>query len=247
MKNIPAAPAPEKKERKPLSTFSKGMIIAISVLALLLVALTLLDAGGIHLISPDIIPLGCIAMLLGFLAWGAHGIYGRIKTDSRKRIFVLVAMIIIMIIGLLTTNMTMQVTQLSMAHHYATIESPTGQKVAIMHVMDVPLGDEEQVAALYARMDARYAALKEEAGAEPVDSELVGDYPYAAYGQVFSAFPKHLGLFYTSNVEAEGLIYRGVESESKLLFEWLDDNTLHLYLENPEPGDSGSVKLSLAG
>ena len=131
MKNIPAAPAPEKKERKPLSTFSKGMIIAISALALLLVALTLLDAGGIHLISPDIIPLGCIAMLLGFLAWGAHGIYGRIKTDSRKRIFVLVAMIIIMIIGLLTTNMTMQVTQLSITSYFFNISYHTIIKLPI--------------------------------------------------------------------------------------------------------------------
>ena len=48
-----------------------------------------------------------------------------------------------------------------------------------------------------------------------------------------------------ANEKTEGLIYRGAESKSTIRYEWLDDSTLNLYLENPEPGDSGTCKLSL--
>lgn len=69
-------------------------------------------------------------------------------------------------------------------------------------------------------------------------------YDFKAYGYVFGAYPVRMGIFYDTNVECDGLIYRGAESTSKIMHEWLSDGTLSIYLESPEPGDSG--KLSLA-
>jgi len=69
-------------------------------------------------------------------------------------------------------------------------------------------------------------------------------YDYEAYGYIFGAYPVRMGIFYDTNVECDGLIYRGAESTSKIMHEWLDDGALSIYLDSPLPGDSG--KLSLA-
>ena len=68
-------------------------------------------------------------------------------------------------------------------------------------------------------------------------------YDYEAYGYVFGAYPVRMGIFYDTNVECECLIYRGAESSSKIMHEWLPDGTMTLYLESPEPGDSGRLSL----
>lgn len=70
-------------------------------------------------------------------------------------------------------------------------------------------------------------------------------YDYEAYGYVFGAYPVRMGIFYDTNVECEGLIYRGSESASKIMHEWLSDGTLSIYLDSPEPGDSGKLSLHL--
>ena len=59
-KKIPAAPVPAPKGFQKLSSFSKGMLIGLSTLALLLVIITGLDMGGFHLIWPEVIPMGCL-------------------------------------------------------------------------------------------------------------------------------------------------------------------------------------------
>jgi len=68
-------------------------------------------------------------------------------------------------------------------------------------------------------------------------------YDYGAYGYIYAAYPVRMGIFYDSNVECDGLIYRGAESASKLMHEWQADGSLSLYLDSAEPGDSGRLSL----
>lgn len=252
-KKIPAAPVPAPAPRgfQKLSSFSKGMLIGLSTLALLLVIITALDMGGFHLIWPEVIPMGCLLMLILGLVWGCVILYRKIKTDSRKKLFVVVALLIIMIISVGLSNSILQISSLAMLHKYATLESPAGSPVVIMYAVDTGVEDYD---AMIARMDARSAyydelngvAPTEKVTLNPVFTSILEAYDSEDFGYAYFALPRVLGIFYTSNCEMDGVIYRGCESTAKLLYEWTDDTHLRLYLEDPLPGDEGSSTLTLA-
>ena len=90
-KKIPAAPvpAPAPKGFQKLSAFSKGMLIALSAIALLLVLVTFMDMSGFHLIWPEIIPLGCLLVLLKVIG-KEDLLWLRGLTGKNSRHFVLV-------------------------------------------------------------------------------------------------------------------------------------------------------------
>lgn len=100
--------------------------------------------------------------------------------------------------------------------------------------VDTGIGGEDDYDATMARMDARREAICAETG-EAVDPE---EYPRGAFGYVYTAYPKVMGLFYNKNADSQGQIYRGCESEAKLLYEWTDGD-VRFYLENPEVGRRG--------
>lgn len=270
MKKIPVAPQTEKKERAPISTFSKGMMIAGSAVALVLVILTLIDMAGYHLLVPEVIPMGCLLMIALLLAWLAGVLARRRRTERGRRIFTLVAMLLIMMLGLLVSPVVLQYAQIVMPHKYAVIESPEGVKVAVLDVVDNGFASNEATLEMLQRMELRQRAIDAEAAGEAVVEPAEGELPASvkvdenveiaytengvidyslegydsgAYGYIFAAYPVKLGIFYTSNVESEGLIYRGTESESKIMFEWKSDGSLEIYLENPELGDTGKLSL----
>lgn len=246
MKKIPAQPAYEKKEKKPLSTLSKVMLILIGILSLVMITITFIDMAGYHLIVPEINPIGCIAMILLLLIWGAILLYQRIRSSWVKKVAIAAFALLIMMLSTFALTLTTQYTAILLPHKFGTIVSPAGQKVVIMNTMDTGIGSDEEFAAMQARMDARMEALNAAAPEDTAETtEVTEGYPYSAYGYVYSAFPSQLGIFYRTDVDVEGLIYRGSESQAKLLYEWLDDTTVRFYLENPEPGDSGEVTLRL--
>ena len=283
MKKIPAAPAVEKK-KQPRSTFSKVMMSISGAFALILVLFTLIDLSGYHLLSPELVPIGCILELAILLVWLCGVLARRRKAESGQRIFTLASSLVILLLGMLASNYILQYIQIVMPHKYAVVESPEGQKVAILQAVDTGFAGNEDTIAMLLRMDERQAYLDEKKAAEAADAteatetvetveaapraegiptsvqvdengEIVYDengyvhysmdgYDYAAYGYVFGAYPVRMGIFYDTNVECDGLIYRGAESTSKIMHEWLPDGTLSLYLESPEPGDSGRLSLT---
>lgn len=250
-----------KKERKPLSTFSKVMMIAIGATSMLLIATTLLEQNGICLLAmPELNFLGCVVIIVELLIWGAVSISRRIRGKNGKMVFNLIAVLVIMMVGMFLSTYIMQFGQLTMPHAYGTIQSPAGRKVVIVNSVDTGMNGDGDFAAMLARMDERVAYIEAnatpapaegevsaaEATAEPAadDAAVLDSYPYGAYGYVYCAYPRVLGIFYNMNVSVEGLIYRGCESQSRLCYEWLDDTTVRFYLEDAEPGDSGEILLS---
>ncbi len=75
------------------------------------------------------------------------------------------------------------------------------------------------------------------------DDEDSETYLYGAYGYVYRAYPKMLWVFYNENADSEGAIYLGAESEARIMYEWQDDDTLRIYIEDAEPGDEGEILL----
>ncbi len=281
MKKIPVAPAPEKK-KQPISTFSKTMMIITGVLAIILLVFTVFDMSGYHLLSAEMMPVGCIFEVALLLIWLCGIVARRRKTEHGQRIFTLATSLVIMMLGLLACNYILQYVQIVMPHKYAVVKSPEGQKVAILQAVDTGFAGNEETLAMLQRMDERQAYLDEKKAAEAdgeeaaegtesaepavraegiplgvtVDEngEIVYDengflsysldaYDYEAYGYVFGAYPVRMGIFYDTNVECDGLIYRGAESQSKIMHEWLSDGSLSIYLDSPEPGDSGRLSL----
>ena len=279
MKKIPVAPAPEKK-KQPISTFSKTMMIITGVLAIILLVFTVFDMSGYHLLSAEMMPVGCIFEVALLLIWLCGIVARRRKTEHGQRIFTLASSLVIMMLGLLACNYILQYVQIVMPHKYAVVKSPEGQKVAILPAVDTGFAGNEETLAMLQRMEERQAYLDEkkaadgEEAAEVTESaepavraegvplgvtvdengEIVYDengflsysldaYDYEAYGYVFGAYPVRMGIFYDTNVECDGLIYRGAESQSKIMHEWLSDGSLSIYLDSPEPGDSGRLSL----
>lgn len=263
-----------KKARRPLSTFSKVMMIAIGATSMLLIATTLLEQNGIRLLSlPELNFLGCVVIIVELLIWGAVSISRRISGKNGKMIFNLIAVLVIMMVGMFLSTYIMQFGQLTLPHAYGTIQSPAGRKIVIVNSVDTGMNGDGDFAAMLARMDERVAYIEANASPAPADGELSAEaeataeptaepaaeataeptaddaavldsYPYGAYGYVYCAYPRVLGIFYNMNVSVEGLIYRGCESQARLCYEWLDDTTVRFYLEDAEPGDSGEILLS---
>ena len=263
-KHVNPVPAqPEEKKESKWSPFSKVMVALIVSVMVVVMIFTLLDGMGLHLLWPEIISVGSALVPVLLLFWGAVGIYNRIRSEKAQRIYRIVGLSLGMGLAAFVLVAAAQLTMYAMPHAYGTIKSPAGQKVVILRLNDVGAGTDEDYAATIARMNARVeylngkAAANGETEANPdaetaANSEAAVDaavalesYPMEAYGYVYLALPKKMGIFYTSNVVVEGEIYRGDASESGLFFEWLDDDTVRFYLENPEPGDEGEMILHL--
>ena len=85
------------------------------------------------------------------------------------------------------------------------------------------------------------AAGSPEASGEGTE-ELSSENMIGMYGYVYTAYPSVMGIFYRPDADTEGEIYRGYLSESRILYEWTDEgDTIRIYLEDAEPGDSGEI------
>lgn len=222
---------------KRLSRFSVIMLTVMSVTSVILVAISLLDRAGYRLLWSEFNLLGCVAMLVMLMVWGAGNIYRRVKSKNAKTVTGLALGFVVMLVGLVLSTLVMQFGQMALPHRFADIRSPGGKTAVLMRAVDMGGATEESFQAMRDRMDTRKAAIEAETG------ETSEDYPYGAYGYTYMAYPKMLGIFYNANAQTSGELYRGCESESRILYEWSEDNTLRVYLEDLEPGDEGEIFL----
>ena len=122
---------------------------------------------------------------------------------------------------------------------YAVVTSPEGKSVVVMRQLDTGMESEEAAAAAQERMNARRDAIQSQPDAEPLENE--DDYPAGSFGYVYRAYPTFAKFFYREKQPGEGEIYLGYESQARLLYQWNDDGSVRLYLENPEVADSGEI------
>lgn len=64
-------------------------------------------------------------------------------------------------------------------------------------------------------------------------------------GLTYAAYPRVAGIFYDSRCPGEGALEIGLHSSAQLMYEWTDENTLHLFIRDPQPGDAGEHSLRL--
>lgn len=213
------------------------MLTAMSVVAVVLIVTTVLDQRGIKLLWPEFNMLGCVVMLVMLMVWGAGSLFKRVKKQGTKTVVALGLGFVVMLVGLTLSTLVMQFGQMTLPHQFATISSQSGKKVALLRAVDMGVGTDEDFNAMQARMDVRKEAIEAETG------ETGEDYPRGAFGYAYAAYPKIMGIFYNANADCQGLMYRGCESESRILYEWTDADTLRIYMEDAEPGDEGEILL----
>ena len=222
---------------KKLSGFSRFMVTYIAILCAVLLVISVMERFGLCLIATEAGMLGCILLVISLLVWGAVSLCRKVRAKPVRLVAGLAMALVILLIGSFALTYVMQFSQLALRHEYATITSPEGKKVVVMAAIDSGIESPEAYAAVLERMDARAVALTGEHLPEGDDAE----YPRGAFGYVYTAYPKVLGIFYRQNADTQGVIYRGCESEAKLLYEWADDGSIRFYLENPEVGDEGEI------
>ena len=110
---------------------------------------------------------------------------------------------------------------------YIKLGSPSGQNVVILRRMS---------------NDAAMAAQRMTAAGKDASA---GPQVEADTGYVYTAYPEVLRFFYNTRANTEGSLEIGYASAAELDYEWTDENTLHMSINNPQPGDGGEFILRL--
>lgn len=113
-------------------------------------------------------------------------------------------------------RVTMEITQ---PGYYNSFTSPSGKKVVVLREYSAELAAER-------------------AGGEPKGE-------FEELGFSYTAYPQAAVFFYNANRPGEGRLEIGCASDAQLMYEWIDDDTLYLYIENPQTGDIGEYSITL--
>lgn len=111
--------------------------------------------------------------------------------------------------------------------HYTTLVSEGGDAVVILREFS---------------NDVALRSLRSEDQSEPVDENSVD---FSRLGYSYLAYPRVMRFFYDTECPAEGRLEIGCASNALLKYTWEDANTLHLYIDDAQPGDQGELTLHL--
>jgi len=78
---------------------------------------------------------------------------------------------------------------------------------------------------------------------ERIEGEPQGDYEELGFS--YTAYPRVATFFYNAKKPGEGRLEIGCTSSAQLMYEWTDEDTLHLFIANPEKGDMGEYSITL--
>ena len=215
-------------ERNP---FQKIKFFIIGYFALLIVLLTfigIMDWLGYKMLDMTLEFALFTLLLCSALVVPAVWIVRRVTRSWTKAVVGSLAGFIIlgMAVGIMSLMSMMLLYNIPM--HYTSLTSPGGKTAAVMR--------------LFSRdMDAADARARERRAVAQVDDEYVlGDLAYA-----YTAYPKFAGMFYDSKHPSQGTVEIGCESAGQLMYDWTNENVLHMYIEDPEPYDQGELTLNL--
>lgn len=225
------------KKKFQLPKADRIVLIILTIATVVLAVFTTLERAGYRLMATETTLIGMVVLLVGFVTWGLSAIARRFKSKYGRIVAIFCVGAIVLIIGSLLLAYISQFARIMLPSKYSVITNEAGRKAVVMMRVDTGFESEEAYLAATARMDARREQILAEDPSVVVTEE--DPYPTGAYGFSYNIYPVVGGIFFNEKADAEGTVYRGHSSEAKLLYEWLDDDTLRLYLENPEIGDEG--------
>lgn len=114
--------------------------------------------------------------------------------------------------------------------HYTTLTSETSRAAVVMRTFST----NEELRALRAES-------AQPADGEQEDAESI----FADMGFSYCAYPRSFHFFYNNKRPAEGSLEIGCSSSARLMYEWTEADTLHLFIGDAERGDEGELVLKL--
>lgn len=219
-----------QKERNP---FRGVKLFFAGYFALLVLLLTVI--GALNWLGYKMADISIQFALLGLLACSAliaGGIW-LVKRISNTAIKLLAGaasgVLVLAVAGILLLVYSVSMFS-SMPVFYTNLESPNGRGAVVLRSVS---NDKEAA-------DARRA---DRLAAEP--SSAADEYELSDLAYSYTAYPRVAAFFYNMKKPCDGSVEIGCRSEAKLMYDWPDEDTLHMYIENPEPHDSGELTLIL--
>lgn len=210
--------------------FKGVQVFFIAYFALLILVLTFVGIMG--WLGYEMIDASIKFVLFGLLAGSAMiaGTWWVVKRIWRKWLKIAVGagltalvLVIFLVMYMALSFLLISATPLP----YAYIGSPGGQNTVILRQVsnDAALAEQRMIAA----------------GEDPSNGPQSED----DLGYRYSAYPTVLNFFYNKKANAQGSLEIGMASAAELKYEWTDDNTLCMTIENPQAGDEGEFLLQL--
>ncbi|MBQ3574363.1 MAG: hypothetical protein IJA26_01715 [Clostridia bacterium] len=217
-----------KKEKKEF-TLKHFALLFFGVLIILLTFIGIMDRCGYAMIDmkTEYLLFGVliVAAMVGGLALLAKRIANR---AVRIGVGVLGGLITVVVAVILLAFFTYTL-NVNTALPYNTLKSSSGKVAVLMRQMS------NNTELMDIRAEARWAN-------DPEAAE--GEYSEEDLGFTYFAVEKVMGLFYDKDLAEGDRVEIGLASAGELMYIWEGD-TLKLYIENPEPGDSGEITLNL--
>lgn len=219
-----------QNERNPFRGVKLFFIAYFALLVLVLTFVGFMNWMGYKMIDISI-QFALLALLL-CSALIAGGVF-LVKRVSSRGVKVLLSavcgVLVVVIAGVLMMAGSMTMFS-GMPVHYTTLTSPQGRDAVVLRSVSM------NKAAADARRVERLAA-------DP--SSSAEEYEFSDLGYVYTAHPRIAVFFYDADAACEGSVEIGCSSEAQLMYDWSDDHTLHMYVENPEAQDGGELTLIL--
>lgn len=217
-------------ERKPFGKMKWFFIGYFTLLVLLLTFIGIMDWFGYKMLDMTLefaffTLLICSAMV-AFTVW----VVRRVLRSWIKAVIGSIAGIITLALAMGIMSMMSMMMLYNIPMHYTTLISPDGKEVVVLRLFSRNMDDAD------ARAKMRRAADPESDAEEYVLEDLA--YAYTAY-------PKIAAFFYDSRQPSQGSVEIGCNSEAQLMYEWMDGDTLRMYIEAPEAYDHGDLILNI--
>ncbi len=229
--------------QKTFSLFGKIALGMIAILSFVLLAFFVMEKMGYALIDSYLNQMGVLLLLIFLLIALTVWVVKKCKKRVAKIAVGTLFAFVIMLGSTFMLNLISEYVILFQMSGKDTLTSPQGKKYVVMYGVDTGYQSEEEAAETKRRMDARRKYIMENNPEEKEKLKGEDDYPAGAYGYYYVVYPRVAGIFYNKNADVEGRVYMGINSAASLNYEFREDGTLHLYLENPEIGDEGEVIL----
>lgn len=217
-------------ERKPFGKLKWFFAGYFALLILLLTFVGIMDWFGYKMLDMTVEFAFFTLLICSALVALAVWVVRRVMRSWIKAVVGSIAGIIILALDMGIMSMMSMMLLYNIPVHYTTLISPNGKEAAVLR--------------LFSRdMDAADARAQMRRAADPEsDSE---EYVLEDLAYTYTAYPKIAAFFYDSRNPSQGSVEIGCNSEAQLMYEWLDEDTLRMYIENPEVYDHGEMILNI--
>ena len=206
-------------ESKAGSGHKKFFIVYFALLIVVLTALGIMRWLGYNLIEANIEFILFGALICSALVALTFFLTRRIYSKWLKILMGCLGIGITFIAAVAMISVFKLVITLSVPAYYNSFTSPSGKTAVVLR---------------------QYSA---ELAAERTEGEPQGEYEELGFS--YTAYPKAAIFFYNADKPGEGKLEIGCASEAQLMYEWTDDDTLHLYIDQAQKGDLGEHFLKL--